>query len=181
MLKVSNLGTGVVSTLTNKEWMVQVPQQLQDKGPCTIRVVQGRIQGCNGITFDSVSKVWCESNIPVQGCSTEVWAGTGTTGFNELFDTDLSQNVPVYFAEGPTNTTQTRAVLPKQYPARPFEFRCGGLPTSISFRAMVMLSILAPGAAVGANVVHLYTQSTTYTPQVEFHLSIVFDRDREKE
>lgn len=180
MLKVSNLGSGVVATVANSEWMVRLPQILQDKGPCTIRLMKGRIQGCNDSTFNSIAKLWCETSIPIQGVSTEVSAGQASTGYNELFDVDLAQYQPWSYVVGPTDTTSTLFAMPREYRAQPYEFRCNGLPSYISFRAMVMLTTLDIGEAFGSKVIPLYTQSTTLKPQVEFHLQIVFDSSREK-
>ncbi len=186
MLKVSNLGSGVVATLANKEWMVRLPQILQDKGPCTVTLMKARIQAGNLATMDDVAKLWCESSIAIQGMNTEVTAGQSSTGYNELFDVELLPYIPVYSALTSGQPQQSRMPYPVQYRARPYTFRCMGLPPYIGFRALVLKNTVNIGDALvvtsddSGNIVHLYDHEPTYLPQVEFHLQIVFDSSREE-
>jgi hypothetical protein len=167
MLKVSNLGTAVQVVVTDKVWAVQLPQMLQDKGPCTIQVVYGAIQAMNSIADNGAwTKIWCESNIPVQGCSTEVGHGGGSQGiFAEVFNVNM--NVDRLAAEDYYNYTM-------QYPV---QFRCGGLPNTIFFQAMAMSSAEVAGTTFDPT--YLKDAMTNSNPQIEFHLAIVFDRHKD--
>ncbi len=194
MFQVSNLGSAVIETLAHREWTVQLPQQLQDRGPCTVTLVSGRIQGMN--TYDNVSKIFVQSNIPIQGCSTEIMAGSGSTGYNQLFEGKISYT-PAYahWAATPGATffgsnaiispavvnspLDVRVSAALQCRADSYTFRCGGLPSFINFRGMVLLSSVNPLDTLTYTT--LYDYNNAAAPQIEFHLSIVFDRDREKE
>lgn len=194
MFQVSNLGSAVVETLEHREWSVQLPQQLQDRGPCTVTLVSGRIQGMN--TYDGLSKIFVQSNIPIQGCSTEIMAGSGSTGYNQLFEGKISYT-PVYahwsvepgatfFADSTTTSPivhnsplDVRVSAALQCRADSYSFRCGGLPSHIHFRGLVLLSSVNPLDTL--NYTTLYDYNNATAPQIEFHLSIVFDRDRAKE
>lgn len=184
MLKVSNLGSGVVSTVLHSEWQVRLPQILQDRGPCTVRLVKGRIQCANSDNFDAVSKVWCETSIPIQGVSTEVPVGQASTNYTELFDVELVPAVPSYYTPNPNGTTipSARDATSQNYRAQPYEFRCGGLPAYINFRAMCLSNTLDIGDTLVYSTLDAVMNNggAIFTPQVEFHLAIVFDSTREK-
>lgn len=178
MLKVSNLGSGVVSTVLNSEWQVRLPQILQDRGPCTVRLVKGRIQCANSVNFDDVSKVWCETSIPIQGVSTEVPVGQASTNYTELFDVELLPAQPTYLNQN----ANSRQATSQNYRALPYEFRCGGLPAYINFRAMCLSNTLDIGDTLVYSTLDsvMNAGGAIFTPQVEFHLAIVFDSTREK-
>lgn len=174
LLKVSNLGTAVRSVVLNKEWAVTLPQMLQDRGPCFIRVVQGRIVGDND-EHAIQAKIWVESNIPIMGCSTEVFVGAGSAQYSELFDVDCTNigntdSISTY----PFGTT---AVLrPITFVMNhPQSFRCNGLPNMIQFCAKVMTT--ANTSLITPEVAYVSEKYQTYPPHVEFHLEIIFDRD----
>lgn len=167
LLKVSNIGTGVREVVANKEWAVTLPQMLQDRGPCTIRVIHGRISGDNN-NYD-VSKVWAESNIPIIGSSTEVLNGNGSAQFTELFDVNCTD---IGLSDSTTFSAVTRNI--RFMMNEPQSFRCGGLPNVIQFTAKAMT---ASGTLIAPTISYLDSFFSLYSPQVEFHLSIIFDRD----
>jgi hypothetical protein len=167
MLKVSNMGTACNVVVTDRVWAVQLPQMLQDKGPCTIQVAYGLIQARNSVVVNAAwSKIWCESSIPIQGCSTEVGQGGGSQGiFSEIFNVDMN-----------VDRLATEASYAYNMPY-PVQFRCGGLPNTIYFQAMALDATQVGGAAF--NPMYLKDAMTSTVPQVEFHLAIVFDRHKD--
>lgn len=168
MLKVSNMGSGARELTDDRVWAVQLPPMLQDKGPCTVTVVYGGIQAVNSIEYNgTVTKIWCETNIPIQGCSTEVNAGQGSYGgFSELFVVDM--NVGQLASEEPFRYTTP-------YPTT---FRCaGGLPNTIVMQAMSLPHSNTPAGTFTPQ--YLIASDSSINPQIEFHLAIVFDRSKD--
>lgn len=169
LLKVSNMGSGVRVDTANKVWSVRLPQMLQDKGPCSISVIFGHVQLGNSTNFiGTCSRIWVESNIPIQGCSTEIPSGLGSAGFTELFGVDMT---PVY--------SDSAKACYELYMPHHVSFRCaGGLPSTITFAPMAFDRTLAVGAEIVP--IPLYSgTNTTVVPQVDFHLAIRFDKEKD--
>ena len=178
LLKVSNLGSAVRSIVFDKEWAVTLPQMLQDRGPCFIRVIQGRIQGDNDQNIIP-AKIWVESNIPIMGCSTEVFNSvSGSAQYSELFDVNCTD---IGHSDTTSQSVITTAILrPITFRMQhPQSFRCNGLPNMIQFCAKVMTAanIAQNMSLVTPTISYLVDSYTVYPVHVEFHLEIIFDRD----
>lgn len=165
LLKISNVGTGVRVVETDKTWEVSTPPMFHSKGSCTISLVSGSVLGYNSADWDIVSKLWVESNIPINGASTETTAiAMGAAAVHELFDVDLS-STPVYNAGA-------RVGYAVRFRAQPVTFECAALPHVIRFRILYRSSATALAVAFSDG---FPISLTAYNPQVNFILSISFN------
>jgi len=168
-LKVSNLGGGVQCLQEGKEWQVNLPSTLTNRGSCQITVTKASIsihEHGAGHPLKDVTKMWVQTNIPKLGFDTEVALGsTSATGYSELFDVQWEYNVDkrTYYMNNPTY------------------FRCFNLPPSIAFRSLYLaqanseaISQVNPGVYNPGYPVDL---GVAKTPIIEFHLLIEFDHD----
>ena len=134
LLKVNNTSSNIVSP-SSGVFMLPLPYNLANIGPCYISVVEGTMGFDTQPPFTTYMELGVKSNLPCEGMSlVENVAGSGTS-YSYLFNVNLTvaqQTVGSSFHSFPMTHT-------------PYKFFCSGLPDRIIFNRYLSIHGSAEG------------------------------------
>ena len=126
-VRLNNRGGGVLETVANQRYQLNLPNEILMDRPCLVTVSEGTIQLLTDNTvFHTYSEAGITCNIPQRGVSTEAPAGAYQPD-NVLFTVNLTgyhtNNILEPFRQDGTRT-----------------FFCGSLPNFIQFERYLILA-----------------------------------------
>ena len=126
-LRVNNRGGGILETVANQKYQLNLPNEILMDRPCLVTVSEGTVQLLSDNTyFHTYSEAGVTCNIPQRGVSTEAPSGSYQPD-NVLFTVNLT-------------TYHTNNVLEPFRQDGSRTFFCGSLPNYIEFERYLLLA-----------------------------------------